>query len=35
VKKEQENEFFSHLDALGYQWQEESDNLAYQSFLKD
>lgn len=35
VKEQQENEFFSHLDALGYQWQEESNNLAYQSFLKD
>jgi threonine dehydratase len=27
-------DFFSHLDALGYQWQEETDNLAYQTFLQ-
>ncbi|NQY47625.1 MAG: threonine ammonia-lyase, biosynthetic [Colwellia sp.] len=29
----QQAEFFQHLDALGYQWQEETDNLAYQTFL--
>jgi threonine dehydratase len=27
-------DFFQHLDALGYQWQEETENLAYQAFLK-
>jgi threonine dehydratase len=29
----QQAEFFQHLDALGYQWQEETKNLAYQTFL--
>lgn len=29
----QQDEFFQHLDALGYQWQEETENLAYQTFL--
>ena len=33
VPSEQENEFFSHLQALGYEWQEETDNQAYQAFL--
>jgi len=33
LDKNQQNEFFQHLDALGYQWQEETDNLAYQTFL--
>ena len=35
VSNEQQAEFFSHLDALGYQWQEETDNPAYQAFLGD
>ncbi len=34
LDKSQQTEFFKHLDALGYQWQEETDNLAYQAFLK-
>ena len=33
LEKSQQNEFFQHLDDLGYQWQEETDNLAYQTFL--
>ncbi|KGJ90871.1 threonine ammonia-lyase, biosynthetic [Colwellia psychrerythraea] len=33
LEKNQQTEFFQHLDALGYQWQEETDNLAYQTFL--
>ena len=33
LDKSQQNEFFQHLDDLGYQWQEETDNLAYQTFL--
>ncbi|NQZ25508.1 MAG: threonine ammonia-lyase, biosynthetic [Colwellia sp.] len=33
LDKNQQAEFFQHLDALGYQWQEETDNLAYQTFL--
>jgi threonine dehydratase len=33
LDKNQQNEFFQHLDDLGYQWQEETDNLAYQTFL--
>ena len=33
VKPEQETDFFAHLTELGYQWQEESDNPAYQAFL--
>ncbi|TPH13443.1 threonine ammonia-lyase, biosynthetic [Litorilituus lipolyticus] len=33
ISPEKEKEFFQHLDALGYQWQEETDNLAYQTFL--
>ncbi len=33
VKNEQEKEFFAHLDALGYQWHEETGNPAYQAFL--
>ena len=34
LDKSQQSEFFQHLDALGYQWQEETDNLAYQAFLQ-
>ena len=34
VSKAKENEFFQHLNALGYQFQEETDNQAYQTFLK-
>ncbi len=33
VAKNQQKAFFQHLDALGYQWQEETENLAYQAFL--
>ncbi|MBU2893417.1 threonine ammonia-lyase, biosynthetic [Colwellia sp. D2M02] len=33
VDNKQEQEFFQHLADLGYQWQEETDNLAYQTFL--
>jgi len=33
VCKSKESEFFSHLNALGYQFQEVTDNLAYQAFL--
>jgi threonine dehydratase len=33
VKQAQESEFFTHLKALGYEWQEETDNKAYQDFL--
>ena len=33
LDKSQQSEFFQHLDDLGYQWQEETENLAYQTFL--
>ena len=33
VKKALEINFFSHLKALDYEWQEETDNKAYQTFL--
>lgn len=33
VSNEKETEFFSHLNDLGYQFQEATDNLAYQAFL--
>ena len=33
VDADKESEFFQHLDALGYQYQEATDNLAYQAFL--
>ncbi len=33
VSTDKENEFFLHLDTLGYQFQEATDNLAYQEFL--
>ena len=33
LKDEQATEFFAHLDALGYKWQEETNNKAYQAFL--
>ena len=33
VSADKENEFFQHLNALGYQYQEATDNLAYQAFL--
>ncbi|MBU2871875.1 threonine ammonia-lyase, biosynthetic [Colwellia sp. E2M01] len=29
----QQTEFFKHLDDLGYQWREETENQAYQAFL--
>ena len=33
VGNDQALDFFTHLKALGYQWQEETDNSAYQDFL--
>jgi threonine dehydratase len=33
VSKDKETEFFKHLNALGYQFQETTDNQAYQAFL--
>lgn len=33
VSKDKENEFFHHLNALGYLFQEATDNQAYQAFL--
>jgi threonine dehydratase len=33
VSADKETEFFQHLNALGYQFQEATDNLAYQAFL--
>ena len=33
VTSEKEDEFFQHLNALGYQFEEVTDNLAYQVFL--
>jgi threonine dehydratase len=33
LDKNKKNNFFQHINALGYQWQEETDNLAYQTFL--
>ncbi|WP_448565741.1 threonine ammonia-lyase, biosynthetic [Thalassotalea ganghwensis] len=33
VTVEQQPAFFEHLQALGYQWQEETENEAYQAFL--
>ncbi|WDD98979.1 threonine ammonia-lyase, biosynthetic [Thalassomonas actiniarum] len=33
VKAEEEQDFFEHLKALGYSWQEETNNPAYQAFL--
>lgn len=33
VSSDKENEFFQHLDALGYLYQEVTDNPAYQAFL--
>jgi threonine dehydratase len=33
LEKSQQAEFFQHLDDLGYLWQEETDNLAYDTFL--
>lgn len=33
INNDQELEFVNHLRALGYQWQEESNNKAYQTFL--
>jgi threonine dehydratase len=33
VKNDDQLEFFNHLKALGYEWQEETDNKAYQAFL--
>ena len=35
VINDQELDFFQHLDALDYQWHEESNNSAYQAFLAD
>lgn len=33
VNDQEQLAFFRHLKALGYEWQEETDNLAYQAFL--
>jgi threonine dehydratase len=33
VSKNKEQEFFQHLNTLGYQFEEASQNLAYQAFL--
>ena len=33
INSDKENEFFQHLNALGYQYQEATNNLAYQAFL--
>ena len=33
VNKDKESEFFEHLNALGYQFEEATENLAYQAFL--
>ena len=33
INPNKEADFFKHLNDLGYQWQEETDNLAYQTFL--
>ncbi len=33
VSSDKENKFFQHLNALGYQYQEATNNLAYQAFL--
>lgn len=33
VPEGEEDEFFRHLETLGYQWQEETENPAYQTFL--
>ncbi|OUR63058.1 PLP-dependent threonine dehydratase [Colwellia sp. 39_35_sub15_T18] len=33
VSTDKETDFFAHLEALGYQFQETTDNLAYQAFL--
>ena len=33
VNNENESEFFQHLNALGYQFEEATDNLAYKAFL--
>ncbi|MGL1956655.1 MAG: threonine ammonia-lyase, biosynthetic [Colwellia sp.] len=34
IDNSKEQAFFQHLNALGYQWQEQTDNLAYQAFLQ-
>ncbi|MDQ7049555.1 MAG: threonine ammonia-lyase, biosynthetic [Enterobacterales bacterium] len=33
VDETHQDSFFENLEKLGYQWQEETDNLAYQTFL--
>ncbi|MEW6983843.1 threonine ammonia-lyase, biosynthetic [Colwelliaceae bacterium 6471] len=33
VAQDNQDDFFSHIRALGYEWQEETENLAYQAFL--
>lgn len=33
VNNDQPLDFFQHLDELGYQWHEETENSAYQAFL--
>jgi len=34
VSEENQESFFQHLKDLGYEWQEETENLAYAAFLK-
>lgn len=34
VKDDEQQEFFNHLNDLGYEWAEETNNQAYQSFLR-
>ena len=33
LSKAKENEFFEHVNVLGYQFEEVTDNQAYQAFL--
>ena len=33
VNQDDQQDFFDHLAALGYEWQEETDNVAYRNFL--
>jgi len=33
VAEDSQQDFFKHLEALGYEWQEETDNEAYKTFL--
>jgi len=33
VEDSQQLDFFRHLKELGYEWKEETNNLAYKAFL--